>query len=111
MIDQAAVVVAPHRWEEPFGRSALEAGARSRPLVTSDLGGIRETTTAETAIRVPPGDPAALATAIAALLKHPARARRIGRAARTYVEHRYTPRSIAQQHMNLYTHLLGASRS
>lgn len=108
VIDQAAVVVAPHRWEEPFGRAALEAGARARPLVTSDRGGVRETTTAETAVRVPPGDPGALATAIAALFRDRARARQIGHAARAHVEHHYAPRSIAQQHVDLYTRLTGS---
>lgn len=102
IMDASRLVVSPHLWEEPFGRVALEAGARSRPLVTSDLGGIRELTTPATATRVPPKDARALARAMVDLLEHPLRAEQMGRAAREHVQKNYAPERIAREHIALY---------
>lgn len=102
LIDASTVVVSPHLWEEPFGRAALEAGARSRPLVASNLGGVRETTTKETALLVPPNDPMALADAISGLLLDRERCLFLGANARKNVEERYRADHIAQQLLEVY---------
>jgi len=39
----AEIVVIPSRWEEPFGRTALEAAANGCATITSDKGGLPET--------------------------------------------------------------------
>ena len=36
------IIVMPSQWEEPFGRVAAEAGAASKPIVASNIGGIPE---------------------------------------------------------------------
>lgn len=102
LVSGSTAVVSAHLWEEPFGRSALEAGASGRPLVASDLGGVRETTTRDTALLVPPGNVEVLASALVALAHEPERARRIGVAARQRVEEHFHPRTIAQRHQELY---------
>lgn len=102
LVDASTVVVSPHLWEEPFGRSALEAGARGRPLIASDLGGVRETTTRETALLVPAGDPSALAEAITTLLNDKALCSSLGSAARARVEQHYRADRIAQQLLGFY---------
>lgn len=102
LIDGAAIVVAAHRWEEPFGRAVLEAGVRSRPLITADRGGVRETTTEETAIRVPPNDAPALTVALRALLSDRERRARLGAAARQFVTQHFSPTAIAAAHQALY---------
>lgn len=73
----ADVVVNPATFEEPFGRVAMEALLAGTPVVASDVGAIAEVLhDGADAILVPPGDPAALARAIAGLLSDPgARAR------------------------------------
>lgn len=40
--DRASVVVAPHRWTEPFGRTVAEGMARGKVVVAADAGGARE---------------------------------------------------------------------
>ncbi len=60
---QAAIVVVPSRWAEPFGLTALEALASGAALITSGQGGLREVA-GEAAMFVPPGDAAATAAAI-----------------------------------------------
>lgn len=39
LYDQASIVVAPHLWLEPFGRTAVEAMARGKIVVSANIGG------------------------------------------------------------------------
>jgi glycosyltransferase involved in cell wall biosynthesis len=72
---------------EPFGRVLIEAMGARRPIVASRAGGVPEIVVdGETGQLVPPGDPAALADAIAAMVKDPARAERLAQAGRERVE-------------------------
>jgi glycosyltransferase involved in cell wall biosynthesis len=75
---EAAVVVVPSRWPEPFGIVGIEAMAHARPVVAFGVGGIPEWL--EEGIGgslVPDGDVAAMADRIGALLTHPADAERV----------------------------------
>ena len=49
----------------------IEAQATGVPVVASDVGGVREIVDERSGRLVPPGDRAALATAIEAVLEHP----------------------------------------
>jgi glycosyltransferase involved in cell wall biosynthesis len=62
--------------------TVLEALACGLPIVTTDVGAIRDYVTPECAILVPPGDAAALTAAAVALLNDPARRRAMALAAR-----------------------------
>jgi glycosyltransferase involved in cell wall biosynthesis len=76
---------------EAQGISLLEAMARRVPVVASDVGGIPEVVTdGVDGLLVPPGDAAALAQAIAGLLRDASRARRLGEAGRRTVEERFS---------------------
>lgn len=110
LIDESRVVVSAHRWEEPFGRLALEAGARGRPLVASNLGALRETTTAATGVLVSPPTPAVLADALVDLLRDEVRCRRLGEAARSHVAAHYSAQHIARQTHDLYHQMVSAHR-
>jgi len=43
-LDKSEIVVVPSRWEEPFGRTALESSSRACATVISGRGGLKETT-------------------------------------------------------------------
>ena len=81
LLAAADVVVVPSEWEgQPLiVQEALRAG---RPLVATRAGGIPGLTGEEGAVLVPPGDPAALAAAVLAILGEPGLAARLSRAAR-----------------------------
>jgi glycosyltransferase involved in cell wall biosynthesis len=68
---------------------AMEAMALSKPVVATSVGGIPEVVAdGETGLLVPPGDPAALAEAVLALLADPERAHNMGtRAQARAIEH------------------------
>ncbi len=72
---QAAVVALPST-HEGFGLTALEAMACAAPLVAAAAGNLPQLTL-DVAMLVPPGDPAALAEAIEAVLSEPVRAARM----------------------------------
>ncbi len=78
------VVVHASTRPEAFGRVVIEAQAMRRPVIAADLGGPVETVRhGETGWRVPPGDPDALAAAIAqALDLDPAARSALGQRAR-----------------------------
>ncbi len=80
LLGAADVVVVPSRWEARalIVQEAMRAG---RPVVATNVGGIPDLTGAG-ALLVPPGDPAALAAAVTAVLDQPALAARLGRAAK-----------------------------
>lgn len=81
LLSGAAVAVQPSR-AEGFGSSVLDALARGVPVVASDTGGLRDALVAGGGVLVPPGDPKALAGAIAALIDDPAERRRLAEAGR-----------------------------
>ncbi len=67
LLAAADVFALPSRWEgQPLIlQEALRAG---RPIVASDVGGVRDLTGDDAALLVPPGDPAALGQAVLAVL-------------------------------------------
>lgn len=78
VLEHTSALLLPSRWPEPFGIVGLEAFAHARPVIASRVGGIPEWLDADAGALVPPGDAAALATAVTALLP---RAAELGRAA------------------------------
>jgi glycosyltransferase involved in cell wall biosynthesis len=76
----ADVVVLPSRWEG-LSLAVLEALARGRSVVASDVPGLGEMVAPGTGATVAPDDPGALAAAVADRLTDPARTRAEGAAA------------------------------
>ncbi len=73
---------------------ALEALATARPVVVSDTPGMRDYVSPRTGALVDPGQPAALARALLALLDDPDRAAELGRQGRAEVEQRFTTKTM-----------------
>jgi UDP-glucose:(glucosyl)LPS alpha-1,2-glucosyltransferase len=69
---RAAIVAVPSRWEEPFGLTALEAMACGAALIVSPRGGLPEVA-GDVGVYADPEDPEAIASAIVALARDPAR--------------------------------------
>ena len=95
-------------WEENFPNAALEAVASGRPVVAGDVGGLPEIVVpGETGFLVDPEDPAALAAALEGILDDPARARRLGEAARARAEREFDGARMAR---DFYALLSAVSR-
>jgi len=64
-VRRSLFTVAPSLWPEPFGLVALEAAAAGKPVIASNIGGLRDIVAdGETGLLVEPGDIPALAGAI-----------------------------------------------
>jgi glycosyltransferase involved in cell wall biosynthesis len=70
----------PNSDPEPFGLAFVEALYASLPVVTTDLGGVREIVTQDCGILVPAGDGVALASSLQGLIDDPARRAALGAA-------------------------------
>jgi len=111
LYSHAALFVCPSVYE-PFGLINLEAMACGTPVVATDVGGIREVVVHdETGWLVPPGDPAALAAAMRALLAQPERAAAFGRAGRRRVEAQFSWERIAERTLEVYREAIAAHQS
>lgn len=88
---------------EGYSMALLEACAARLPIVATDVGGNGEIVRdGLTGSLVPARDPAALAGALAALLREPAQAQAMGRAARGWVESHGSLESMAASYAELY---------
>jgi glycosyltransferase involved in cell wall biosynthesis len=104
----ADVVVSASTDPEGFGRTIVEAQAMGRPVIATDHGGARETVVPGiTGWLVPPGDTAALATAIGeALTLGPVERTALARRARAHVAAGFTREAMCARTLDIYEELL-----
>ncbi len=96
------LLVLPSRWEG-MGLVLLDALASGRPVVATDIGGVRDVITHEEhGLLVPPEDPVALADAIERMLDDPALARATAERGRVMVRGRFTVDRMVRAHEELY---------
>ena len=107
MLSSIDVLSVPTRYPEAKGIYVLEALAAGVPVVQPEHGSfielIRDT---GGGVLVPPNDPAALADAIAELLRDPERRKLLGQAGRAAVAERYSHDSMAGKAEGVYRRLV-----
>jgi glycogen synthase len=100
------VFISPSRYE-PFGIINLEAMACSRPVVSTNVGGIKDVVVdGITGVLIEPQNPVMLADAINAVLADGEKAARLGRNGRKRVEQEYSWEKVADSTLTLYQTLL-----
>jgi glycosyltransferase involved in cell wall biosynthesis len=98
--------VLPSR-NEGFPVTIMEAMLAGLPVVTTDVGSVREAVIdGETGLIVPPEDPAALAAAISTLVDDPDRRVAMGRRARAIAVERFTLSATVDRYMAVYERVL-----
>jgi glycosyltransferase involved in cell wall biosynthesis len=103
IISQARAVLLPSIWEETFGLVAVEAMAAGVPPIAAGHGSFSELITPRVdGILFSPGDPAALATAIADVEKDPELYTIYGDQARKTYERRFNPQRSMEELINIY---------
>jgi glycosyltransferase involved in cell wall biosynthesis len=111
LLNISDVCVLSSRGVEGFSNSIIEYMAAARAVVATDIGGAREAIVeGETGFVVPPGDDAALAARIIALLKDPARAQAMGRRGREVVVQKFSCAAQLERTEQLYRQLLERRR-
>jgi len=108
---RCTVAVVPSLMPEAFGLVALEAMSAGRPVIASNIGGLREIITdGENGILVSPGDVEALRTSLARVLKDSALRARIGAAAESRARD-FAADQIVPQVEQVYEDVLAARRT
>ena len=98
----AKALAAPSIGMESFGMILTRAFACGTPVVASDIAGYRAVITPETGLLVPPGDPAALAQGLIAMVENEPRRREFGAAARQVAVERYSWDEIGRRLQRIY---------
>jgi glycosyltransferase involved in cell wall biosynthesis len=98
ILEDADLCVIPSVWQDAFPLAVLDAMARAKPVIATRVGGIPEMIQDGVhGLLVPPGDETALSNAILTLITDPARAARLGVAARQRIASNFQlDRYIAQ---------------
>jgi glycosyltransferase involved in cell wall biosynthesis len=94
-------------WREGFPNAVLEAAATGIPVITTECTGSRDSVVPEvTGLLIPPGCPEAICEAVVGLLRDSGRSRRMGIAARSWVQKHYAQDYVLGQLVALYKKLL-----
>jgi glycosyltransferase involved in cell wall biosynthesis len=103
LIARAQAVLLPSAWEETFGLVAVEAMAAGVPPIAADHGSFAELITPGVdGLLFTPGDPDALACAIADVGRNPKRYEICGRQARKTYEQRFDPQRSVEELLEIY---------
>ncbi|HTX27469.1 MAG TPA: glycosyltransferase [Streptosporangiaceae bacterium] len=103
LTSRARAVVVPSVWEEPFGLVVIEAMAAGTPTIAAAHGSFPELVTPGVdGVLVRPGDPDALAAAVADVAAHPERYEDYGRSARETYEQRFNPDHSLKHLIEIY---------
>ena len=101
---RARAVLAPSAWEEPFGLVVVEAMASGTPPIAAEHGSFAELITPGVdGVLVRPGDPAALALAVADVEAHPEKYETYGNQARETYEQRFNPEHSFKHLLEIYS--------
>jgi glycosyltransferase involved in cell wall biosynthesis len=104
---QLDIVVHASTTGEPFGQVIIEGMSAGLPVIATAAGGPLEIITdGVDGLLVQPGDPTALAVAMATLAADPAARRRLGAAGRQS-SRRYSPDAARVRLLEIYDHVLG----
>lgn len=100
---RAAALVVPSLWYEGLPMVVAEAFAAGTPVIASRIGALADLVEdGVTGLLVTPGDPAALAQAMARILADPQAARRMGRAARAAYLRDWTEEATTAALLSIY---------
>jgi trehalose synthase len=109
-LQRRADVVVQKSLAEGFGLTVAEAMWKTRPVVASRVGGIREQIIeGDTGLLVEPRDLRGFADAVVSLIDDPARAQAMGERAREEVRELFLGPRHLRQYVDLFEQLLGAA--
>ncbi|MBI4618167.1 MAG: glycosyltransferase [Planctomycetes bacterium] len=104
ILGEADAVALTSRWEG-FGLVLVEAMSRRRPVVATAVGPVPEVV-GDAALLAPPGDPAAVADRLLAVLSDKRLAARLGQAGEARVRERFSADRMIAETVRLYVELL-----
>jgi glycosyltransferase involved in cell wall biosynthesis len=107
VLARVAIVALPSTYREGVPKVLLEAAAAGRPIVTTNTPGCREVVRdGVNGFLIPPGDAAALATALHELLRDGALRERMGAHGRAIAEAEFSVETVVAKTLRVYRELL-----
>jgi len=104
--------VLPSRWIDNLPNAALESFAAGKPVVGTDVEGVRTVVhDGETGLLAAPGDAADLAAKLDALAREPDTAKRMGQAARRFVEEQHSPEKHCERLTEVFRQAIARRRA
>jgi glycosyltransferase involved in cell wall biosynthesis len=110
-LGEAAALLCPYDWPEPFGLVLIEAMACGTPVLVSDRVNIWREIVEDGAGRAETPNAEAFAAAMVSLLRDESKLRAMGEAARASVARRYQWNAIAADLERLYAQVIEKHRS
>jgi glycosyltransferase involved in cell wall biosynthesis len=103
LMGEAAALLVPSEWHEPFGLVAIEAFARGTPVIAARSGALPEIVVhGKNGLLYPAGTPEGLLAQVRWAAAHPAKLPEMGRAARQTFERYYTADSNYARLVGIY---------
>ena len=103
LIAASRAIIVPSTWEETFGLVVVEAMAVGTPAIAADHGSLAELISPGVdGVLFRPGDPAALASALADIEAHPEQYEAFGDQARKTYEQRFDPERSLEHLLDIY---------
>ncbi len=99
------IIVFPSIWQEPFGRIAIEAMAAGKPIVASDVGGIKDIVNDKTGFLVSPSNLGGWREKLELLIKDKKLREKLGGGGRMLVK-KYLTKTIAKDIEKVYSVVL-----
>jgi len=107
----SSIAVLPSSYREGIPKVLIEAAASGLPIITTDTPGCREIVRhGENGLLIPPGNPEALARAIARLILDAELREEMGRRGRRIAVEGFSIERVVEETMQVYRALLGQSR-
>jgi len=111
LLEASDIMIFPSLWEG-FGIAALEAQIKGLPVVGSDIPALHESTAPmQRDLLFPVRQEQQMADAAVALLRDPQRRRTLGEAVSQYAAERFSIKSNAQRHLELYRSITTSASS
>jgi glycosyltransferase involved in cell wall biosynthesis len=112
LLRNALAVVVPSIVYESQPFSILEAFAMGKPVIASDLGGMKELVIHQKrGLVIPPGNIEALARSMHWMVTNPQKAYEMGQSAQRYAADQHNPERHYQRLMDIYSHIGGKASS
>ncbi len=108
-LERADAFVLPSM-NENLPLALLQAMAAGMPCIATPVGGIPEMLTEDCGLLVPPGDAYSLSAAMKRLIDEPSLAAKLGVAARSRAEERFSLSRCAEGHLRLWSDIVGRRR-
>ncbi|MEE9323675.1 MAG: glycosyltransferase family 4 protein [Candidatus Aenigmarchaeota archaeon] len=100
------IILFPSRWQEPFGRIAIESMASGKPVVASDIGAIRDIVeNGKTGFLIGSSDIAGWQRSVRKLVDDRGLRERMGRNGKEVARRKYDVRVIAGEVLRIYKNL------